>query len=48
MCGEWEVGTFQGHIDFCSDRCADAACEEFRAEYCTDGEPVNTQGWNED
>ena len=27
MCGEYEVGTFQGHEQFCSDKCADQAHE---------------------
>lgn len=25
MCGEYEVGTFHAHNDFCSDACADKA-----------------------
>jgi hypothetical protein len=25
MCGEYEIGTFQVHDDFCSDVCADRA-----------------------
>lgn len=45
MCGEWEAGTFTGSLMFCSEKCEDAACEEFRAEYDTDGQPVDTQGW---
>lgn len=27
LCGEYEVGTFQSHRDFCSDGCADKALE---------------------
>ena len=27
LCGEFEVGTFQSHNEFCSDACADKAYE---------------------
>ncbi len=33
MCGEWEAGTFTGSVMFCSEKCEDAAAEEFRREY---------------
>jgi hypothetical protein len=25
ICGEYEVGTFEGHAEYCSDLCADMA-----------------------
>lgn len=27
LCGEWEVGTFTGSTEFCSDACIDKAYE---------------------
>lgn len=31
MCGEYEIGTFQVHNDFCSDVCADRAYDSLGA-----------------
>ncbi len=42
MCGEWEAGTFTGSVMFCSEKCEDAACDEFRREYDAPGD-----GWGD-
>ena len=51
MCGEYEIGTFQVHNDFCSDICADKVydavgdgwanddCEAMMAQYDDDPSP---------
>lgn len=44
VCGEYEVGTFQGHEQFCSDLCADKA-HEFLTD---DGEPAGSYDLSDD
>lgn len=43
LCGEYEVGTFQAWLDFCSDACADKAYD-----YITDGEPEGSHDLSDD
>jgi len=53
VCFENEVGSLPGGTEYyCSSTCnaiaheeASAMADEFRAEYDTDGEVVDTQGW---
>lgn len=43
LCGEYEIGTFQVHNDFCSDVCADRAYD-----YVGDGEPEGSYDLSDD
>ena len=50
LCGEYEIGTFQVHNDFCSDVCADRAYD-YVADYddsTSDAEALASAGWGTD
>lgn len=53
MCGEYEVGTFQAHNEFCSDKCADAAHDAFEVDkfyegWTDDGDALASAGFGTD
>ena len=44
LCGEYEIGTFQTHKDFCSDVCADRAYDYLGAADFTDYDDSTDDG----
>ena len=49
LCGEYEIGTFQVHNDFCSDVCADRAYDYVgAADFADYGEPEGSYDHSDD